>query len=560
MGLTAAMYTGLSGLNANQSRIETIGHNIANINTTAFKGSRTVFQTQFSETMSMGTAPSDVGGGTNPMQIGHGVMVGSTQRTFVGGSVETTGLPSDLAIEGAGYFIVQSPAGQVAYTRDGAFAVNSANQLVSVDGYRVQGFAVDENFTIVPGTTQPINIPIGALSIARPTDTVVMDGDLSAAEDLATQGTTHASQALVTGGGGAAAATTGLTDLRSASSPNDVLFAEGDVFRLSGATRGERTLPEQQFIVGTTGSTLGDLASWMQSALGIQAGEGLPGSPGVVIENGALVIRGNAGVPNAPDIESGDLTSSNAASALPLTITQTAEAAGGGVFTSYTVYDSLGNAVPDNVTFTLEGRPDTGPVWRYYVESAEEGTGLRGLGSGIVAFNNEGRFLSATGNEFSVDRAGSGAASPLTFAIDLTRVNGLSTQVSNVMMADQDGFPPGTLTAYSVGEDGTISGVFSNGLMRPLGQVVLATFTNEAGLVAHTDNLYTVGPNSGSPLITAPGALGAGLVRGGALEMSNVDLSREFIGLITASTGFQANSRVISTSNEMLDQLLLTLR
>ena len=103
-------------------------------------------------------------------------------------------------------------------------------------------------------------------------------------------------------------------------------------------------------------------------------------------------------------------------------------------------------------------------------------------------------------------------------------------------------------------------GSFSNGLSRKLGQVALATFANDAGLLAEADNLYSAGPDSGPAAVVTPGTQGAGQIRGGALELSNVDLAREFIGLITSSTAFQANSRVISTSNEMLDQLLLTLR
>jgi len=560
MGLTTAMYTALSGLNVNQTRVETIGHNITNVNTTAFRGSRTLFQTQFAQTLSMGTAPSDNSGGTNPVQIGHGAVVGTTQRILSGGSVETTGLPGDLAIEGAGYFIVQNADGRSFYTRDGAFVLNSNHQLVTADGYRVQGFGVDENFTVVPGVLRPINIPVGSLNIARATENVAIDGDLSAAEDVATQGSTHTSQALVAGGGGSATATTALTDLRSAASPTVPLFATGDTITIDGATRGERALPRQQFVVGQTGTTLGDLAAWLQQALGIHAGAELPGNPGVTIENGRLVIRSNAGQPNALGIQTSDITSTNAASALPFEFTQTAEAQGGGVFTAFTVYDSLGNPVPVHVTFTLEDTPATGPVWRYYLESGEEGATSRLLGTGTVSFGTDGRFVSASNNQFALDRSGSGAASPVIFTLDLSGVNGLSTQTSNVVMAEQDGYPAGTLTSFAVGTDGTITGVFSNGLSRPLGQVALATFANEAGLVAETDNLFTVGPNSGTPTIVSPGTMGSGLVHAGALEMSNVDLAREFIGLITSSTGFQASSRVISVANEMLDQLLMTLR
>jgi flagellar hook protein FlgE len=560
MGLTSAMYTGLTGLQVNQTRIQTIGHNIANVNTNAFKGSRTLFQTLFSRTMSMGTAPSDNSGGTNPMQIGLGASVGTTQRIHQPGAFETTGLPSDLAVEGAGFFVVQSAAGKTYYTRDGAFVLNSNNELVNQDGHYVQGFGIDDQFNVVPGTLTPLRVPIGELSIAQASENVQLDGDLSAGAGVALQGSVHTSQALVTGGGGAATAGTLLTDVRAAASPGARLFADGDTITISGAARGDRSVGAHTFVVGTDGTTLGDLGEWMEAALGIQTPAGVPGTPGVTVENGTLVIRSNNGEPNAIDISTNDLTSSNANAAQPLQLAETQAASGGGVFTSFTVYDSLGAPVTIDATFTLDETPNTGPVWRYYLEEAVDGGTNRLLGTGTVAFNTQGAFVSAAGNQVSIDRSNTGAASPLTVTLDFSDVNGQSTQDSDVIMSDQDGFPPGTLSNFSVGTDGVVSGVFSNGLTRDLGQVAVATFANDEGLVAETDNLYTVGVNSGEAQVLAPGSLGAGLVRGGTLELSNVDLSNEFIGLITSSTGYQAASRVISVSNELLDQLLLTLR
>ena len=277
MGLTTAMYTALSGLNVNQTRIETIGHNIANVNTTAYKGSRTLFQTQFAQTLSMGTPPSDTSGGTNPQQVGLGAMIGATQRDLNAGSLETTGIPSDLAVNGAGYFIVQDSSGRNYYTRDGSFTLNSANQLVTQDGYHVQGFGVDQNYQVVPGQLGNIEVPIGRSSITRATQNVVLDGDLSAGETIATQGSQTASQALVNGSGAAATADMALTDLRSAAAPDAVLFANGDIITVSGATRGDRSLSTQQFTVGTNGNTLGDFATWIQNSLGIQTDAALIG-------------------------------------------------------------------------------------------------------------------------------------------------------------------------------------------------------------------------------------------------------------------------------------------
>ena len=560
MGLTTAMYTGLTGLNVNQTRIETIGHNIANVNTNAFKGSRTLFQTQFAHTLSGGTPPGDTSGGTNPMQIGLGALVGTTQRLTSPGSLETTGLPGDLAIEGAGYFIVRDPSGRSYYTRDGAFTLNAQNELVNANGMRVQGFGVDSNFAIVPGTLQDLQIPLGMQDVARATETVALDGDLSAAESRAAGGSVTTTQTFVDGGGARATAATALTDLRSAATPARPLFVAGDTITIAGATRGGRELPARQFIVGTTGNTLGDLAAFLRETLGIQTGAGIPGTPGVTIEDGALVIRSNYGEPNGIVIQNSDFTSSNLQSPVPFEFTQVSQATGTGVFTSFTVYDSLGNPVPVSVTFTLDSTPNTGPVWRYYVESVAAGGAPQLLGSGTAAFDTHGRFVSATGNRFTINRTGTGAGTPLTITLDFSAVNGLSTQVSNVIMAHQDGYPPGTLTAYSVGNDGTITGTFSNGVTHTLGQVALATFANEAGLTAETGNLFSPGPNSGPATVKTPGTLGAGTIRGGALEMSNVDISREFIGLITSSTAFQAASRVISTSSDMLDRLMMALR
>jgi flagellar hook protein FlgE len=560
MGLTTAMYTGLTGINANQTRINTIGNNIANVNTTAFKGSRTLFQSQLSQTLSLGTAPSDTSGGTNPIQIGLGVGVGTTQRDFTPGSLETTGIGSDLAIDGRGFFVLRDMGGAQVYTRDGAFTLDSQNRLVTMDGNFVQGFGVDSGFNIVPGVLTDITIPLGTMSVARPTSTVIMDGDLSAAGTIATHGSEHTSQAMVDGGGNAVTAGTALTDVFSADNPGTALFAAGNTITVSGVVKGERELPARSFVVGTDGTTLGDFANWLQGALGINTEAGVPGTPGVTIENGALVIRGNAGEQNNFDISGNDFASDNAVVSVPFQFTQNATADGSGVFTSFTAYDSLGSPVTVNLTFALESTPNGGPVWRYYAESPDSSSGSRVLGTGTVSFDNQGNFVDAAGNQFTLDRSDTGAATPLTFTLDLSGVNGLSTRTSSIVASEQDGFPPGTLVNFGVGEDGTIYGTFTNGLTQRLGQVALATFANDEGLVALSDNCYSVGPASGNATIGTPGELGAGKIMSGALELSNVDLSREFIGLVTSSTGFQASSRVISVSSDLLNQLLLIIR
>ncbi|MCH8806118.1 MAG: flagellar hook-basal body complex protein [Planctomycetes bacterium] len=560
MGLTTALYTGLSGINVNQQRIETIGHNIANVNTTSFKSSRTLFQSQFSRTLSLGSGPSATSGGTNPMQFGLGAVIGSTDKDFAPGSVETTGVSSDLAIEGNGFFVLRTADGKQVYTRDGAFTLDAGNRLVTADGAAVMGFGVDGTFSVIPGVLEQLQIPLGTLSLATPTSIVSLDGDLSADGTPATEGTVHVSQDLVDAGGAAVTAGTALTDVRPAAAAGTPLFAVGDRITVSRLTKGDREVPAQDFIVGTTGNTLGDFANWLEGVLGIQRASGVPGNPGIVVENGTLVVRGNAGLQNALEIDTTDISSNNANTALPFQFTQTADANGSGSYTAFTVYDSLGSPLTVNVTFTLDATPDTGPVWRFYAESADNVDGARPLGTGTVAFDTEGNFVSASGNQFTINRSGTGATTPLTFTLDLAGIHGLSTQTSNVILAEQDGVPPGTLANYSVGKDGIVTGIFSNGMTRTLGQIAVAVFANPQGLLSEPDNTYVVGPNAGTPAIMAPGQFGAGRILAGALELSNVDLSREFIGLIMSSTGFQASSRIISVTSDLLDQLMLIAR
>lgn len=560
MGLTTAMYTGLSGLNVNQTRIATIGNNIANVNTTAFKGSRTLFQTQFSHLISAGNGPNETSGGVNPTQIGLGAVVGATQRNFTHGSIETTGIGSDLAIQGNGLFIVQKPDGSLAYTRDGSFSLDSQNRLVTLDGNFVRGFGVDESFNVVPGVLSNLTLPLGTLSLARATQNVSLDGDLSAAGTIATQGSEHRSQPFVAGNGSPATAATALTDLRSADDPATPLFSDGSVITVSGLDKGDRTLPTQTFTVGQTGSTFGDFAAWLQNVTGISASAQVQGAGSVTIEDGALVIRSDPGQQNGFTISNADFTSNSAGAGVPFQFTTVQEADGSSVTTAFTVYDSLGAPTVVTLTFVLERLADTGPVWRFYAESLD-GTGAsRHLGTGTVSFDTNGNFTAADGARISLDRNGSGAATPLTFNLDFSQIHGLSTAASSVIMSEQDGFPPGTLSDFSIGTDGTINGTFTNGLTRTLGRLALAVFPNPQGLVAQADNLFSQGPNSGEPTIAPPGLFGAGTILSGALELSNVDLAREFIGLITSSSGFQAASRVISTSSDMLEQLLLVVR
>jgi flagellar hook protein FlgE len=140
--------------------------------------------------------------------------------------------------------------------------------------------------------------------------------------------------------------------------------------------------------------------------------------------------------------------------------------------------------------------------------------------------------------------------------MDFSQMTELSGQSSTLVSSTQDGFPAGTLDSFSVGSDGTISGAYSNGQTRTLGQVAIASFNNNQGLTDMGGNLFASSAGSGAAQIGAPGQLGGGVIDGASLEQSNVDLSTEFTNMIVASTGFSASSRVITTANQMIEELL----
>lgn len=562
MSLTGTMLVGFTGINSNSVAIDTVGDNLANLNTTAFKGQRTLFETLLYRTISEGEAPDDDSGGTLPRQIGYGSTVGSIQRSFEQGALDSTGFPSDLAIDGDGLFILEAGSGDRVYTRDGSFRLDANQTLVSAGGAHVQVFSADESGTITEGTLSSLVIPLGTASQAIATTEVVMDGRLDSGTTVASDGAVAASQALMTSSDTPATSSTSLIDLVDA---NGVpLFSDGDVLTISG-TKGRITTPESTFVVGTTGGAVGDLAGFLESVLGIQAdgaagdGTGVTVSDGTDFPAGTLVVRSNPGEINAVELDSASITNTTGPVTSPFSFSTVTPATGGGVTTSFNVFDSLGNPVDVRLRLSLESKSETGVTWRFYAESIDDSDLSPILGTGTIAFDANGQFVGATGTELTIDRGGVGSASPLAFTLDLSGLTGLAAPdgSSELIMASQDGAPAGILTGYSIDADGVVTGTYSNQQTQVFGQVALATFANEEGLIALSENTFTFGPNSGDASIVAPQTEGAGAIRSAALEQSNVEIAREFINLITASTGISSASRVVRVADELLEELLL---
>ena len=571
MALTSALFTGLSGLDVNQTSLNVVGNNIANANTTAFKSSRALFSPQFYVTDAAGTPPTSASGGSNPSEHGLGASVSTIQQDFTPGAIQSTGVSTDMAIDGSGFFVIKNN-GQQQYTRDGAFTLNPNNELVTASGAFVQGFAADANGAIVPGQLTNITIPLGTNSASTPTTSVTMKGNLNASGTPAAGASILLSESLTTIGGGAApTAATPLTNIANTSNNATPLFNVGDTLTLAG-TKGGRALKASTLTI-TAATTLGDLTNFEQGGLGIDtsvpANPALP-TPGVTLQADAtnpnaveINVTGNEGNDNALEITGSGFVNQTGVS--PLAYADGTNSAGvaskpsgESVHTNMTVYDSLGNPVSVDVTAVLESTATTGNTWRFFATSPDNLAGASGsvLSNGTLTFDSSGNLKASTGTSINIDRAGTGARSPLSFNLNFSALSELSSTTSNLVMSTQDGMPPGTLSSFAVGNNGTVTGAYSNGMTRTLGQVALASFANPDGLNNLGGNLYTQGSDSGVAGISSPGQLGTGIIRSGSLELSNVDLSKEFTNLIIASTGFSASSKVISTSQQLIQNLL----
>jgi flagellar hook protein FlgE len=228
-----------------------------------------------------------------------------------------------------------------------------------------------------------------------------------------------------------------------------------------------------------------------------------------------------------------------------------------------TAFNSLGSAFNVDLTFVLNSKPDSGTEWDFYVHSQDDTDLDTFISNGALTFDTDGNLSTVTGDTIFIDQAMTGAATPQQIRLNFHNSQLKAAEpdgIATVSAQKDNGIALGDLESYQVSGDGTIVGKFSNGQVRSLGQLAVATFSNPEGLTEEGSNLYNVSPNSGTPVITTPGSGGAGQVVGAALELSNVELSEEFINLINASTGFSATSRVITTSERLIQELLSMLR
>jgi flagellar hook protein FlgE len=422
--MVQALLAGVASIRAQQTRMNVIGNNLANVNTTAFKGSRVAFQDMLFQTIRGANTPGRGLGGTNPLQFGLGVMVASTDINTEQGSFNATNRPGDLAIQGNGFFML-SNGQQISYSRDGGFDLDANGDLVhratgqKVAGWSANGLGEIDTSQPVDATTA-INVPVGQLATVQVTSKITMAGNL-----------------------------------KSTAGPTDSWTTTVRVFDSLGA----------------------------------------PHDVSITFKNRS------------------DVT------------------AGGGV--------------PDGATSGWEWEAKVGDTVIGNSSSA---------GNERLFFNDSGRILN--GNVFGkITVPGSATSGPFDVDIAFGEMGQLAIE-TQVQVRHQNGFPPGSLQGFSIGSDGVVTGIFTNGLTRSLGQIAIANFPNPAGLERSGSNLWRPTNNSGLAVVGEPRTGGRGAINAGFLEQSNVDIGAEFTDLIVTQRGFQANTRIVSTVDEMMQELL----
>ncbi len=531
-----SMYSSVSGLKVHQQMVDIIGNNIANINTIGFKGSRVTFKEMLTQTIKGASSPQDGQGGTNPMQVGLGVTTGSIDTNMESGNLQPTGKKSDAAIMGDGFFIVNEGTEQF-YTRAGSFSFDKDGYLFNTQsGLRVQGWVATEEGNIVDTTEDNLeDIYLDKSMNPQETSFSSFQGNLAANQ---LNGFVFSKEKVeITDG----------TDRDTIT-----VSAEPKTNSLAGFNEWSVNLTAQvgNFDVGAGTSKTTSFDITLDETGQITS---LPATPSVTYNLGGSsdplnLFGGSTGV----DIEGQSLfpTSTTNFTSIEETSVDYQELAQRDI--SIDVYDTQGTMhTIDFPIVKTDFNEWTIPQNKVAIDGVSGGTPLGG--DHIITFDGTGNILSGDQADFSFVPGG-GITDAQNIELDFSFL----TQFSGDMTADfksVDGYPQGEFQTFAIDSTGKLTGSFDNGQNKTLAQFGLATFQNSAGLTRE-GGLFSTSNNSGDARIGIPGVDGVGELAPSSLEMSNVDLAQQFTDMITAQRGFQASSKLITTSDEMLQQLV----
>ena len=560
-----SLYSGVAGLKTHQTRMDVIGNNIANVNTTAYKSSSMTFSELMSQTTQKASgANATTGvGGTNAKQIGLGVKAGAINTAITTqGSAQSTGNPFDIMITGDNFFVV-SNGSENFFTRDGSFYVDGAGNLAMTStGYNVMGWGVDETTGNIKQDTVTALRIMSAANMTYPPEATTK-ANISGILDENDKDVTSANGKTVN---------LNFFDARGYS------YTAKFTFKQSGGDKTNEYSMELSKLLDSTGAEI-DISKLEFGNRSQQKMETKVTLNTDAYKWDGKVLKtkdGTTDVANLADIFKADgslITPADDAAAqkqqkaldaiakaygyegstdefLNLYITSTADKD-----KQLTIQDLLGNMMAGKTTdvlpadgsaITMEGRYFEGTTVVFNKDTGK----LESVGGSTTNLNVNAAF-SALGGNFS------------DVTIDLsecTNYDNKGTSTIGATSGDLDGLGtgrrPGDMIGVSIQKDGMIYASYDNGMTKLLGQIATAAFANASGLEKEGDNLYSATLNSGEfDGIGVDITAGGGYMSTGQLEMSNVDLSSEFTEMITTQRGFQANSRIITVSDTLLEEL-----
>lgn len=467
-----SMYSAVSGLRAHQTKMDVIGNNIANINTVGYKKSQVAFQDLLNQLVRGAGAPQDGKGGTNPQQVGLGVGIGSINTIQTQGNTQATDSPTDVMIDGEGFFVVTDDTNfeNRYYTRAGNFTFDRAGNLVTADGYKVLGYGADEDGNI---TSEIRPIVVNRSETVAPTTTrnIQFDGNLDSRMDLPYEAVE--------------------TQDASGNKKYKLVLNNDGIYKTDTIIR----------------DSLGN-GYKVEFEISKKINENF--------------FDGDGNWPE--EIGTGD-------------------------------YDTKEDALADL------GHPSG--QWQYRILSIkpEGGDGKEitlfdeSKGFKDIVFSSDGKLTTGGSLQINIEGAETKFGENNIINVDFSQLHQYADDTS-AKPKILEGNTAGVIEGFSISPNGEVVGQFSNGEKKTLGQLILAKFDNSMGLQKLGGNLFTDTRNSGEPQVGKPGASGFGSTKSGSLEMSNVDISMEFTEMITTERGFQANSRIITTSDEMLQELV----
>jgi flagellar hook protein FlgE len=608
-----SLFVGVTGLEAYQSQIDTISNNIANVGTTGYKGQNTNFQDLLYQSQTYSTAPNTNNGGVNGQQLGLGVKIASVDTSFAQGGLQTTGVNTNLAINGDGFFILRAPSGSNSpvYTRNGDFSLNQNGLLYDgSNGLAVQGYMADKSGNITQ-TGQPgdVTIPLGLAMQATATGAGLKTGPSSTDKvfDMALGGnldqTQWSQQFLNTVGASATAGTAktiSTTVYDSLGVPHlATITYTPDATGSTAATVANAGAADSTAVSVAPGTSTNDTITITANAAGTSAtitdslGSNITGAAGQTVTIGGASITLANPMPGA-GVETVTVTA--AKNGLPTTV-QDASGNARPAATRWNVSVSFADgtqfstvktpgsiAAGGAITAPTYGQSSSGTIgYAYFDQNGQfiNSSSIEGVAAGQpigtadaayihtanggVPAISQGNQLNVlvwgpgAGNNASAPTAGGAAPTPGAIGLDYSANTSLgSASTANVI--SQNGYAAGVLSNITIGQDGTVTGAFTNGQNQTLAQVALATFQNEQGLQRLGGSDFAASANSGLAQLGTGGTGRFGSINSGSLEASNVSIADEFTKMIQAQNAYQANSKSITVASEDMQTVVGLIR